>query len=284
MREHINLVGQRAGYTSPRPFRVSLSVLVAGLIVIVMVGSFLGGRFTSDRQGPAPEPTSSALSALPKGRATEDDLAKPKVRMASPLAAPTDPEAIPEVTVENGLLTYRGEVIRPGAFEELSTMIADVMPTAVSLDLEGCRDTETYTIDPPDISGDRVRSWEGAGGPVQEAYVEYKYVGQLDCGLHVVQLYECGGGTGVFIHLLLIDFETQPVLFDDDRTRRIVMKCFGQIGLGDRYGGEVKLTGDRIYMPAYDGRTRDTKYPDRVAEIDPAIIRQITTRPKRGGR
>jgi hypothetical protein len=162
-----------------------------------------------------------------------------------------------EVTIQHGLLRFRGEVVHPGAFRDLSTVISDTIPVAVAVDLEGCMETEKYGSAAPEIDGGLV----SASDDLRIAYFKYEYLGVLPNGIHVVRTYECGGGSGVFISLLLVRFASGMARDGDKCRKRVVMECVGEIGMGDRNYGEVTLEGNGVRIAPYSGPSDTLSYP-----------------------
>src|SRR5438128_1420226 len=76
-------------------------------------------------------------------------------------------------------------------------------------------------------------------------------------GIDVLRTYESGGGSGEFENLMLVrlveetggaaldspDWKSQTMSF---KKKRIVIKKLGEIGLGDRWDGRLKITGNEI--------------------------------------
>ena len=106
------------------------------------------------------------------------------------------------------------------------------------------------------------RAPAGDGG----AWFGYRYVGRTDDGADVLETSNCGGGSGVFVNLMLVRIErdkgmscnwTQGVIRAD--RERLVIKKLGEIGLGDRWSGELKVQGNKVFI----GK-------DRVLSIEPS--------------
>ena len=104
----------------------------------------------------------------------------------------------------------------------------------------------------------------------------YRYAGMTDSGVHVLVTSDWGGGSGVFRNLLLLVLESSPGIgrnrdFDDleddgmvgvDRLwdtvvrpvkDRIVARKLGEIGLGDRWDGEVRVRENEVFVGRDEG-------------------------------
>jgi len=210
-------------------FNGTVMLLVVFVVTAAMAAGYICGRAAASR------PTSQAHSVGSR--------------------PPADAGALPpDIAIEDGLLKFRGEVIRPQAFKGLDIMPADVMPIARTVDLEGYQDTERHGIEEPIIYRKMVRY----GEPHDEhsrprGYYAYCYMGRLDNGMHVVRGHWNTGGTLVSESLLLVTFGTVPLLGDEYRSTQMVMECHGRIGLGDRYDGTIEFTGNRIEIGEADG-------------------------------
>jgi hypothetical protein len=167
-----------------------------------------------------------------------------------------NPAALPSgVTVEDGLLRFRGKVVHPGCVRELSTCIADPLPIVAAVDVEGCGRSNRYHVPFTVEEGVvRLQDEELLG---RNAYFEYRHLGELTNGTHVLRTWDCGGGSGSFGDLLLVRFEAWRVYGRNRDRSRIVMRCAGGIGLGDRYDGEISVEGDRIRIGKGRGRAAE---------------------------
>ena len=83
----------------------------------------------------------------------------------------------------------------------------------------------------------------------------YEYVGMTKSGIHVLYTSGSGGGSGVFKNLLLLAFEyDNGISCDLDKKtiqptrKRLLLKKLGEIALGDRWDGELKVEGNSIFI------------------------------------
>jgi hypothetical protein len=85
----------------------------------------------------------------------------------------------------------------------------------------------------------------------------------------VVEAEEGGGGTGRLKTLLLIEFGNQKILDDGECRLQTVMRCRGEIALGDRYCGKVLLEGNIIRIGRCVGPMPYQSFPEeRVVNVD----------------
>jgi hypothetical protein len=84
-----------------------------------------------------------------------------------------------------------------------------------------------------------------------KGYFRYKRLGTLPGGIHVLETWANGGGSGVFMDLLLVKFAVDSEYGDDGaRRERLVMVRAGAIGLADRYRGAVTVKGNTVQIGA----------------------------------
>jgi hypothetical protein len=171
--------------------------------------------------------------------------------------------------------------ISPMILADLTAWLSDTDDQVVAIDLLGAQDSNRYFGDI------HVRETDS---PNPFVYVEkdggefgYCYVGVTESGVHIVQTSDWGGGSGVFKSLLLLTIEPdtgltldvgkRPVLVSK---RRLLIKKLGDMSLGDRWDGDLSVSGNRLRVGADkgwfsggpDGRPSDRDLKDTVLEIE----------------
>jgi hypothetical protein len=88
----------------------------------------------------------------------------------------------------------------------------------------------------------------------------YQFVGMTSSGITILLTSDWGGGTGVFKSLLLVAFEyDKSIRCDWDQGvvqtegKRLLIKRLGEIPLGDRWDGELKVNGNSIFVGKDNG-------------------------------
>lgn len=83
----------------------------------------------------------------------------------------------------------------------------------------------------------------------------YQCAGRTSSGAYVLYASDWTGGSGVFKSLLLVTFEyDKGMLCDWDKAvvrageKRLLIKKLGEIGLGDRWAGELKVEGNSVFI------------------------------------
>jgi len=137
----------------------------------------------------------------------------------------------------------------------------------VAIDLAGTRRGDDYsnryfaTTIKTDPDGAVTIDLRDAGsrsrGDTNPGWFSYKRIGSLRNGVHVLETWDNGGGSGIFTSLLFVKFA-----IDDDysqgasdaflRRQTIVIKRVGEFTLGDRYGGKVVVRGATVEVGADD--------------------------------
>jgi uncharacterized protein len=108
----------------------------------------------------------------------------------------------------------------------------------------------------------------------------YSYVGKTASGIDVLMTVESGGGSGSFEKLLLVRLERDSTGSDLKRTsgniealtfkkQRVLIRKLGDIELGDRWAGDLKITGNQILIGKDRGAlSRAAPSGSRVITID----------------
>ncbi len=97
--------------------------------------------------------------------------------------------------------------------------------------------------------------------PRNEPMFGYQRLGSLAEGTQVLRVYYQSGGSGIFLDLFFIRFETEKAYDSAGKPfTRIVMRCVCQYPLGDRDDAEVKVLPDRVIV----GKS---KYRDKEVEL-----------------
>lgn len=152
----------------------------------------------------------------------------------------------------------RAPFVHPRIVEDLSTWLSDAGDQVVAINLVDSQNSNRYFgavgvveaegqcpyvyWDDPDETGVRFG---------------YRYVGMTDSGVHVLSTSSGGGGSGRFVNLMLftIEFDSGIVCCDWDRQttikadkKRVVMRKLGEIGVGDRWSGELRIVGNDLHV------------------------------------
>jgi len=150
--------------------------------------------------------------------------------------------------------------VNPKVVNDLSTYISDHGDQIVAINLTDAQGSNRYSCDVKvrQAAGDKpyVYFQTKDGGETTE--FGYRYVGRTASGIDVLFTLESGGGSGQFESLLLVRTQAergtwlqpstgraQSLVF---KSRRTVLQKVGELGLGDRWDGSLRIDGDTILI------------------------------------
>jgi len=177
------------------------------------------------------------------------------IGMAIALLSPVHASAAPAG------LVWNGQPVHPGCIRELMIDLADPLPVAAAVDLEGCRRSNRYSL-PWEVDGSVLR-WFGPGDD-RPGYFQYEHVGVLASGVHVIRAGEGGGGSGFFQSLVFARISESRVLEDGQTRKRHVLTRVGSETLGDRAQATVDLKGDLVTIRRREFRGAEGLGPEEI--------------------
>lgn len=151
---------------------------------------------------------------------------------------------------------FDSEFINPRILDDLCGWLSDVGDQIVSINIADSNNSNRYV---GDIDVNRSES----GFPLvtstyEDGWFSYKYIGRSFSGLHIVQIWSNGGGSGVFCNIMLVTLSLDSALeYDGDKYEkksRYVIKLIGSLPLGDRYDGKIVYKFGILTIPACKGR------------------------------
>ena len=144
--------------------------------------------------------------------------------------------------------TIGGKPIPPDVFGDFGdAMMSDNRTVVVGIDALAAIDSNRYA-DPIKRNGDWVEQIKPQNTGINGAETEsYKFVGATANGLLVLLTSWSGGGTGVFYTLHIVDAGWANA-FDEDgsRYKRLVLTPVRTSILGDRWQGDVTISGNSV--------------------------------------
>lgn len=135
------------------------------------------------------------------------------------------------------------EFINPLILDDLSGWLSDTGDQVVSINISDSNQSNRYHGE--------ITVKEEVGYPIvtcssEDGWVSYKYIGRSFSGVHLVQTWSNGGGSGVFTNILMVTLSSDSSLESDglsySKKSRYVIKLVGSLPLGDRYQGKVKYS------------------------------------------
>jgi hypothetical protein len=157
----------------------------------------------------------------------------------------------------------REEFIHPRIVQELIGWISDRGSTVAAVDVglanHSNRFYGAYLVAERD--GRKWPTWKGEG---RESFC-YSHVASSPSGVHMVECYDCGGGTGVFGNVALFAFEgdtclTQTAPDETQARSRILLKILGTVALADRYIGNIGYRDGKLHIGPDTGRLVRDRY------------------------
>jgi hypothetical protein len=166
----------------------------------------------------------------------------------------------------------RPPFVHPKVIEDLSTWLSDSGDQVVAINLLDAQGSNRY-------HGDVLARESPGEAPF--VYVRegaemfgYRHVGTTTSGVEVLRTASCGGGTGVFVNLMLVRLDRDlGVTADWDRLvvrperRRLLLRKLGEIALGDRWDGTLRIEGDKLFVGKDEGVFAGTTRGGSLSEV-----------------
>lgn len=143
--------------------------------------------------------------------------------------------------------------IHPKVVQDLTTWVSDCGDQVAAINLLESQNSNRY------FGEVKVRELEGEAPYV---YVNdgreefgYQHVGTTTSGVDVLYTSYSGGGSGIFVNLLLVRWEEDMGIDCDwdnlavrPERRRLLIRKVGEIALGDRWDGVLEVRGDDLLV------------------------------------
>lgn len=160
--------------------------------------------------------------------------------------------------------------INPRVIQELSPWLSDNHDQVVAVDLIHSQKSNRFFCEAKirNIKDQNPFVYVESEDKNNPGFFGYQYVGKSDSGLYVLLISENGGGTGDFKKLMFLKLEQDRAAVVDwtngvvkMNEPRILLKKVGEVALGDRWDGELKVVGDSILIGkdrgSYSGSAND---------------------------
>jgi hypothetical protein len=148
-----------------------------------------------------------------------------------------------------------GQPVHPGCVYSLLTDLADKRPTTASVDVVGCRESNSF-VGEISVLQDGIVAYKDARLLGKDGRFTYQWLGTTDNGVQVLQTELNTGGSGIFISVLLARLVKEPFFNDGIKKERIVLRGLGEIVLGDRSSTQVEVSGQSIILKENEARER----------------------------
>ena len=149
--------------------------------------------------------------------------------------------------------------ISPRIIQDLSCLISDNGDQVVAINLLKSQDSNRYFGDYEVVTNAgqnpcvQIDSTTIENGETNHSSFWYQYVGQTSSGIHILETANSAGGSGIFKSLLLVELQWDTGISCDWKNlvvktgeKRLLIKKVGEIPLGDRWNGELKVIGNSV--------------------------------------
>ncbi len=165
--------------------------------------------------------------------------------------------------------------ISPMIIHDLTVSCSDSRDSVLSVDLSSQDHVNKYYGDIKILKKNKQRK------QIRDfIYVEYDgvnfgydYIGKTASNVHILLTTEFTGGSMVSHSILFLVFTEKRILkYNDDRSKLtlttdgVILKKLGDMGMGDRWKGELKIIGNEIYL-GKDTGWFSKKYPTKAKKI-----------------
>ncbi len=181
--------------------------------------------------------------------------------------------------------------VNPRLIDDLLSWISDSGDQVVAINLLEAQNCNRYSSTAERWDNERAKTLWGSNpvvgynerGEGNSGWLSYVSLGQTDSGVHVLVISQNTGGSMTLRRLLFLTVESDMGLshdWDDPVIRqtrpRLLLKSLGNIVLGDRWAGTLRVEGNQLLVGADDGWFRGRPHggelsedpKDRVIRID----------------
>ena len=146
----------------------------------------------------------------------------------------------------NSHFTYNKQPIHPGLVKEFNCWISDSgKPTTISVDVAAEHGNEYFESEVK-VKENGYVYFQKEG---ENEFFYYKWLGKLNNGLHVLETGESGGGSGIFMGIMIVKFEKGYGLTSEgQKYDRLLMSIVRNESLGDGDNGKITVLPDRVIL------------------------------------
>ena len=167
--------------------------------------------------------------------------------------------------------------IHPKIIQALSTWLSDTGDQIVSINLYDSQGSNRFCCE-SDLKvrypADKKKSNPIVFFNKDNQEFGYQYIGKTETDIHILYTYDWGGGSGVFKDIMIVTLIADyGVVFEEKHSTikairaRLLIKKLGEIALGDRWGGNLKIDGNNLIIGKDEGRFSGTDKGGRFSEI-----------------
>ena len=147
------------------------------------------------------------------------------------------------------------EFINPRIIEDLIGWLSDSGNQVVAVNITDSNKSNRY------FGEVTVKNFQDSYPLITSSYEEstftYQYLGTSFSGMHLLQTWSNGGGSGVFCNVVMVTLSMDTIFEQNtsvgEKIGRFVVKLIGTIPLGDRYQGTLSYKFGVLTIPACEG-------------------------------
>ncbi len=132
------------------------------------------------------------------------------------------------------------EYINPMIIADLCGWLSDLGDQVVSVNIIGANDSNRYF---GEVTINNSKTYPIVSASHNSESFSYQYLGCSFSGVHLLQTWSSGGGSGVFCAVMLVTLSTDSSVGIElggvKKVERFIVKKVAKINLGDRYSGKV---------------------------------------------
>ena len=162
----------------------------------------------------------------------------------------------------------RPAFINPMIIADLYGWISDLGDQVVSVNVSGANESNRYFAEVIVTDGEEHAV---VSARHNQSSFAYQYLGCSFSGLHLLQIWSSGGGSGVFCAVMLVTLSTESAVeIEQDGVKKIerfIIKRVATIPLGDRYEGKLSFRFGMLTIGECPGRASLRSLKQRLVII-----------------
>lgn len=170
---------------------------------------------------------------------------------------------------------HRRPYISPRVIDEMMSWMSDEGDQVVSINLIDSQQATRYRCKKHKEFYLSYEENEETCSGFPKPWFGYRYIGQTDSGVHVIETASGGGASGCYHYLLWLQFERdwgmsvdwEKKSIQQDRERILIKKLY-EVGLGDRWGGKLKVKGNTVCVGRDQGIFAKYNFNASLIEIE----------------
>ena len=153
----------------------------------------------------------------------------------------------------NRQFTVRGHRVHPALIERFTRWPSDASePVVITVNVLTAAGTNEYPDDSIEVESDRV----GLTRPPGEGWFNYRWLGTVSPGLHVLETADNGGGSGIFETLYIFRASAATGQGPDGPYPQLLLSVVRYFVLGDRDDGTVTVRPNVVTIGTSRYRTK----------------------------